>query len=113
MGMAIGPACSPTASHFYVRIYSYATVETDANITTGYPYSYRMAGTTTAAYFEPPKRDPKDPRRWFDCFRTPSQACPAVCDLVQVGKCRRPQSRCDHSQRRRHKRKRFVQELMA
>lgn len=58
-------------------------------------------------------RESRDPRRWFDVFRTFSQAFWSVCDLVQVSKFRRPQARCDHAQRIKHKRKRFLEALRA
>lgn len=56
------------------------------------------------------KPEPKDPRRWFDGFRTAWQA-PSPRGNQPATRPWRHQSRADGQQRRRHKRKLFLESI--
>lgn len=55
-------------------------------------------------------RDPKDPWRWFDGFRTAGPA-PTLRGRQMANRPWRQQSRADGLQRRRHKRKKFLESI--
>lgn len=103
--MAYGPPVSPTASWSYVSIYSATTGMTGTTTTDDYLYVTRADAWTPLVFTLPPKN-----WRWFRDIE-PDPLPPVVALPLHAFRPIRPQHRCDHGQRRRHIRKRFVQRL--
>lgn len=56
------------------------------------------------------KPDPLDPRRWFDFYRMPER-WPRLDGIMPATRPYRMQARCDHAERRRNKRKQWLETL--